>query len=180
MATYINNIFNFGRRLPSPFDTIANKKIKVSSKYGDGTTSTLCSAMIKAIHAVCHCMDGSGEGAVGIIDHRTAAEYKSSASADAYHLVVYDSNTGTLLASVYDSNMETFENYALNSSGRDGAAVMMALFPMLMQDDEFKENFEAYQDELNAGYPHMDKATEYMALMCDNAYRRIKDDSSSW
>ena len=122
-------------------------------------------------------MDGSGEGAVGIIDHRTAAEYKSSVSADAYHLVVYDSNTGTLLASVYDSNMETFENYTLNSSGRDGAAVMMALFPMLMQDDEFKENFEAYQDELNAGYPHMDKATEYMVLMCDNAYRRIKDDS---
>ena len=179
MATYINNIFNFGRSLPSPFDTIANKKIKVSSKYGDGTTSTLCGTVIKAVHAVCHCMDGSGEGAVGIIDHRTAAEYKSSASADAYHLVVYDSNTGSLMASVYDSNMETFENYTLNSSGRDGAAVMMALFPMLMQDDEFKENFEAYQDELNAGYPHMDKATEYMALMCDNAYRRIKDDSCS-
>ena len=179
MATYINNIFNFGRSLPSPFDTIANKKIKVSSKYGDGTTSTLCGTVIKAVHAVCHCMDGSGEGAVGIIDHRTAAEYKSSASADAYHLVVYDSNTGSLMASVYDSNMETFENYTLNSSGRDGAAVMMALFPILMQDDEFKENFEAYQDELNAGYPHMDKATEYMALMCDNAYRRIKDDSCS-
>lgn len=177
MATYINNIFNFGRSLPSPFDTIANKKIKVSSKYGDGTTSTLCGTVIKAVHAVCHCMNGSGEGAVGIIDHRTAAEYKSSVSADAYHLVVYDSNTGSLMASVYDSNMETFENYTLNSSGRDGAAVMMALFPMLMQDDEFKENFEAYQDELNAGYPHMDKATEYMALMCDNAYRRIKDDS---
>lgn len=177
MATYINNIFNFGRSLPSPFDTIANKKIKVSSKYGDGTTSTLCGTVIKAVHAVCHCMDGSGEGAVGIIDHRTAAEYKSSAGADAYHLVVYDSNTGSLMASVYDSNMETFENYTLNSSGRDGAAVMMALFPMLMQDDEFKESFEAYQDELNAGYPHMDKATEYMAIMCDNAYRRIKDDS---
>ena len=177
MATYINNIFNFSRSLPSPFDTIANKKIKVSSKYGDGTTSTLCGTVIKAVHAVCHCMDGSGEGAVGIIDHRTAAEYKSSAGADAYHLVVYDSNTGSLMASVYDSNMETFENYTLNSSGRDGAAVMMALFPILMQDDEFKESFEAYQDELNAGYPHMDKATEYMALMCDNAYRRIKDDS---
>ena len=177
MATYINNIFNFGRSLPSPFDTIEKKKIKVSSKYGDGTTSTLCGTVIKAVHAVCHCMDGSGEGAVGIIDHRTAAEYKSSAGADAYHLVVYDSNTGSLMASVYDSNMETFENYTLNSSGRDGAAVMLALFPMLMQDDEFKENFEAYQDELKAGYPHMDKATEYMALMCDNAYRRIKDDS---
>ena len=54
MATYINNIFNFGRSLPSPFDTIANKKIKVSSKYGDGTTSTLCGTVIKAVHAVCH------------------------------------------------------------------------------------------------------------------------------
>lgn len=166
MATYINNIFNFGRSLPSPFDTIANKKIKVSSKYGDGTTSTLCGTVIKAVHAVCHCMDGSGEGAVGIIDHRTAAEYKSSAGADAYHLVVYDSNTGSLMASVYDSNMETFENYTLNSSGRDGAAVMLALFPMLMQDDEFKENFEAYQDELKAGYSNLKPA--YLVRYADD------------
>lgn len=177
MATYINNIFNFGRSLPTPFDTLANKKIKVSSKYGDGTTSTLCCTVIKAVHAVCHCMNGTGEGAVGIIDHRTVAEYKSAVSTDAYHLVVYDSNSGSLMASVYDKNMETFENYVLNNTGRDGAAIMMALFPVLMIDDEFKENFEAYQDERNGGYINMDKATEYMALMCDNAYRRIKDES---
>lgn len=177
MATYINNIFNFSRNLPAPFDTLPNKKIKVSSKYGDGTTSTLCSTVIKAVHAVCHCMNGTGEGAVGVIDHRTVSEYKSSVGADAYHLVVYDSNAGSLMASVYDKNTETFENYVLNNTGRDGAAVMMAIFPVLMKDDEFRENFEAYQDEMNGGYADMDKATEYMALMCDNAYRRIKDDS---
>ena len=177
MATYINNIFNYGRALPVPFDTVPNKKIKVSSKYGDGTASTLCTTVIKAVHAVCHCMNGTGEGAVGVIDHRSVTEYKSSVSADAYHLVVYDSNTGSLLATVYDKNMETFENYVLNNAGRDGAAVMMALFPTLMKDEEFRENFEAYQDELYGGYANMDKATEYMALMCDNAYRRIKDDS---
>lgn len=177
MATYINNIFNYGRALPAPFDTVPNKKIKVSSKYGDGTTSTLCATVIKAVHAVCRCMNGTGEGAVGVIDHRSVAEYKSSVSADAYHLVVYDSNAGSLLATVYDKNMETFENYVLNNAGRDGAAVMMALFPTLMKDEEFRENFEAYQDELYGGYANMDKATEYMALMCDNAYRRIKDDS---
>lgn len=179
MATYINNIFNYGRALPTPFDTVPNKKIKVSSKYGDGTTSTLCATVIKSVHAVCHCMNGTGEGAVGVIDHRSVAEYKSSVSADAYHLVVYDSNAGSLLATVYDKNMETFENYVLNNAGRDGAAVMMALFPTLMKDEEFRENFEAYQDELYGGYANMDKATEYMALMCDNAYRRIKDDSCS-
>ena len=178
MSVSINNLFNYSRSLPVPFDTMTNKKVKVASMYGAKTESTLCGSVIKAVHAMCRCMTGTGEGAVGQIDtNKSVAEYKSSVGPDAYHLVVYDSNTGSLMASVYDSNMETFENYTLNSSGRDGAAVMMALFPMLMQDDEFKESFEAYQDELNAGYPHMDKATEYMALMCDNAYRRIKDDS---
>lgn len=52
----MNNIFNFGRDLPAPFDTLSNKKVGVSSKYGDKTTSTLCATMIKAIHAVINCM----------------------------------------------------------------------------------------------------------------------------
>lgn len=177
MSAYVNNIFNFGRSLPVPFDTISNKKVKVSSKYGDGTASTLCSTVIKAVHAVCFCMSGAGEGAVGVIDHRCVAEYKSSMGPDAYHLVVYDSNSGNVMASVYDKNTETFENYVLNASGRDGAAVMMGIMPALMKDDEFKETFDAYYEEYHKGYPDMTKATEYMAILCDNAYRRIKDDT---
>lgn len=176
MSVSINNIFNYSRPLPEPFDTITNKKIKVSSKYGDtSTASTLCATVIKAVHAVCRCMNGSGEGAVGVIDHRTVAEYKSSMGPDAYHLVVYDSNTGSLMASVYDKNTEVFETYTLNASGRDGAAVMMALMPVLKNDDEFQEYFEQYFDQFVSGYPDMTKATECMAMLCDNAYRRIKD-----
>ncbi len=177
MSAYLNNIFNFGRPLPEPFDTLANKKVGVSSIYGDGTTATLCSTVIKAVHAVCHCMDGSGEGAVGVIDHRTVAEYKSSMGPDSYHLVVYDSKTGALMASVYDNNTETFENYVLNSAGRDGAAVMMALFPVLMKDKEFKEKFDEYRACFASGYPDLVKATECMAILCDNVYRRVKDDT---
>lgn len=180
MSVSINNIFNYSRPLPEPFDTISNKKIKVSSKYGDGSTaSTLCATVIKAVHAVCRCMNGSGEGAVGIIDHRSVAEYKSSMGPDAYHLVVYDSASGAVTASVYDKNTEVFESYVLHSSGRDGAAVMMALMPFLQADDEFQENLEQYYDQLNSGYPDMTKATECMAMMCDNAYRRIKDPACS-
>ena len=177
MSTYLNNLFNYSRPLPEPFDTRANKKVKVSSKYGDGTEATLCATVIKAVHAVCRCMDGSGEGAVGIIDHRMAAEYKSSMGPDAYHLVVYDSGSGSLMASVYDRNTEVFENYTLNYSGRDGAAVMMALFPKLMEDDEFSDSFDEYREQMNTGYPDMTKATDAMAMLCDNAYRRIKDAS---
>ena len=177
MSVSIGNLFNFSRSLPEPFNKLANKKINISSKYGSGTVATLCCTMIKAVHAVCNCMTGTGEGAVGSIDHRTVAEYKSSAGPDAYHLVVFDSGSGNIMASVYDKNTETIENYKLHQSDKDGAAVMMALMPLLLKDDEFDENFQTYFDQRNAGYPDLKKATDAMAILCDNAYRRIKDDT---
>ena len=99
MSTAINNIFNFGRNLPEPFDKVTNRKVATASKYGDGTTATLCATVVKAVNAVCRCMNGTGEGAVGIVDHRTVSEYKSAMSPDAFHIVVHDSKTGNLMAS---------------------------------------------------------------------------------
>ena len=122
-------------------------------------------------------MNGSKEGAVGVIDHRTVAEYKSAMGPDAYHLVVYDSNSGSVMASVYDKNTEVLETYTLNNSERDGAAVMMAIIPVLLQDQEFKDYFDEYYDQFINGHPDMGVTTMSMAYLCDNAYRRIKDDS---
>ena len=67
MSVSIANLFNYSRSLPPPFDTITNKKIKVASVYGEKTESTLCATVIKAVHAFCRCMNGSGEGAVGMV-----------------------------------------------------------------------------------------------------------------
>ncbi len=175
MSVSINNIFNFSRNLPPPFDTLANKKVKVSSKYGDGTEATLNITVAKAVNAVCACMNGSSEGAVGVIDHRSVAEYKSSAGSDAYHLVLYDSSSGNVLASVYDKSTEVLENYKMTTADRDGAAVMMAVMPFLMADDEFKDNFTLYYDEYIKSFPDVAQASEYLAILCDNAYRRVKD-----
>lgn len=175
----VSNLFNYSRNLPEPFDTLKSKKIKVSSKYGDGTQSTLCATVIKAVNAVCRCMNGSGLGAVGAIDNRAVAEYKSSNSSDEYHIVVYDTATGSILASVYDKSTEVLETYTVHSSARDGAAIVMAMMPALLGDDEFKENFDAYYDQFLAGFSDITITTNSMAYMCDNAYRRIKDDSCS-
>lgn len=177
MSVSIGNLFNYARSLPAPFDKLSNKKVKLSSKYGSGTEATLCCTVIKAVHAVCDCMSGNGEGAVGSIDHRTVAEYKSAAGPDLFHLVVFDSGSGAIMASVYDKNTETIENYKLHQSERDGAAVMMALMPLLLKDEEFEEQFQTYFDQRNTGYPDLKKATDSMAVLCDNAYRRIKDDT---
>ena len=177
MSVAINNLINFSRSLPVPFDALTSKKVKVSSKYGSGTEATLSTTVIKAVHAVCDCMTGTGEGAVGVIDHRMVAEYKSSSGPDAYHLVVFDSATGSIVASGYDKNTEMIENYRLHQTANDGAAVLMAMIPALMADQEFEDNFNLYLDQRKAGYTDMPKATEYMAILCDNAYRRIKDET---
>ena len=174
----MNNLFNYSRALPEPFDKLSSKKVKVSSKYGSGTEATLYSTVIKAVHAMIDCMTGSGEGAVGIIDHRMIAEYKSSKGPDAYHLVVFDSASGNITASAFDRNTEMVESYRLHSTANDGAAVMMAMMPALLGDQEFEEHFQSYMDARKTGYPDMTKATENMAILCDNAYRRIKDETN--
>ena len=177
MSAAINNLINYSRSLPEPLDKLASKKVKVSSKYGSGTEATLSATVVKAVHAVCDCMTGSGEGAVGVIDHRMVAEYKSSSGPDAYHLVVYDSATGNIVASGYDKNTEMVESYRLHQTANDGAAVVMAMIPALMTDQEFEDNFSLYFDQRKAGYPDLNKAVEYMAILCDNVYRRIKDET---
>lgn len=178
MSSYLNNLFNFGRSLPAPFDTLPNKKVNVASKYSNGATqATLVGSVLKALNAVCACMCGSGEGAVGTIDHRSVAEYKSSNSATEYHIVVYDSTNGNFNGSVYDSNTENIEVYSVNPKARDGAALFMAMFPKLMEDEEFEEYFGKYRDAFDSGFTDMTQATEIAGYLCDNVYRRIKDET---
>lgn len=178
MSVSISNLFNYSRHLPPPFDTLASKKVKVASKFADKTEATLCAPVIKAVHAMCNCMRAAGEGAVGMVDEtKCVAEYKSSVGPDAYHLVVFDFSTGTVLASVYDRSTEVMEQYTAHASQRDGAAIFFAMMPVLMSEEEFDDCFHDYQAQMDAGYPDMEKAKETMAILCDNAYRRIKDET---
>lgn len=174
MAMNQNNLFAFTRSLPKPFDT-TSKKVNVSSTYGDGTTATLSASVIKGINAVCDCLLGKTEGAVGVTDSHCVAEYKSSVGPDAFHLVVYNRTNGMVQASVYDRNTDVMERYALGSSARDGAALMMALYPVFIEDAEFKEKFDVYFEQYISNFKDFDAALRAMAIMCDNAYRRIKD-----
>ena len=178
MATSMTNLFNFGRPLPEPFEKLPNKKVKgAASKYGS-LEATLCAPVIKGVNAFCACVNGTGQGAVGNIEgQRYVAEYKSSMGADTYHLVVYDAFTGNFLASVYDRDTELMEQYTAHPSARDGAALFFAMMPKLLEDQEFKENFQAYREQRKDGFPDLPKAVTAAAILCDNAYRRVKDES---
>ncbi len=173
----INNLFNFGRSIPAPFDRV-NKRVKVQSRYGDKGESTLCGNVVKAINAYCACVDGSGQGAVGTLEMsgtKCVAEYKSSTGPNSYHLVVYDMSNGALMASVYETDSESIEIYKLDSGNRDGAAVIFAMIPTLLTDTEFSEKLNEYSQHRQNGFSDMNAATECLAILCDNVYRRAKD-----
>ena len=176
MSSYVTNLFSFSRNLPPPYDKLTSKKVSVASQYGDGKEATLSASVIKAVHAICGCMNGN-DGAVGTQDNKSMAEYKSSVNADAYHLVVYNKDSGTIMASVYDKNTETVENYVLNAAGRDGAAIVMALHPTLMEDMEYRTKFYEYYAEFQSGFPDQSKMLNLMGCICDNVYRRAKDEN---
>ena len=178
MPTSMTNLFNFGRPLPEPFEKLPNKKVKgAASKYG-ALEATLCASVLKGVNAFCACVNGTGQGAVGNIEgQRYVAEYKYSMGTDTYHLVVYDASTGNFLASVYDRNTELMEQYTAHPSARDGAALFFAMMPKLLEDQEFKENFQAYREQRKDGFPDLPKAVTVAAILCDNVYRRVKDES---
>lgn len=173
----INNLFNFGRSVPAPFDRVT-KRVKVQSRYGDKGESTLCGNVVKAINAYCACADGSGQGAVGTFElsgTKCVAEYKSSAGPNSYHLVVYDVSNGSLMASVYETDSESIEVYKLDAGNRDGAAVIFAMMPVLLTDTEFSEKLDEYSKHRQNGFSDIDAATECLAILCDNVYRRAED-----
>jgi len=173
----INNLFNFGRSITAPFDRV-NKRVKVQSRYGDKGESTLCGNVVKAIMAFCACADGSGQGAVGTFEMsgtKCVAEYKSSAGPNSYHLVVYDMSSGSLMASVYETDSESIEVYKLDAGNRDGAAVIFAMMPALLTDTEFSEKLDEFSQHKQNGFSDLNAATECLAILCDNVYRRAKD-----
>lgn len=79
-----SKLFSFSRPLPEPFDKV-KRKVKVSSKYGDGTESTLCCTVAKAVLAYFKCKYGVEPGAVGLCGSKGVAEYKSDSGPDDYH-----------------------------------------------------------------------------------------------
>ena len=169
-------LFVFNRTLPPPFDTVG-KKVKVSLTYGSGTEATLSSTVVKAVLAYCRCRDGSGTGAVGRCGKKGVAEYKSLSGPDDYHLAIYDPDSGSVMASCYNSSTEMMETYTVHNRARDGAAILMAMLPALMEDREFLDSLTALETEYQGGFADMTAATNHMAILCDNAYRRVVDNT---
>lgn len=172
-----SKLFVFNRELPEPFDKLRSKKVKnVKSQYSTDTEATINATMTKAVLSFCRMKAGVGQGALGLLDVKSVSEYKS-ANADEYHIVVYDPTNGSIFAGVYNTNTENIEQYTVGRNARDGAGLLLAVMPALLADQEFNDHFEAFYDHYTDSFTNMTGATEELAMLCDNAYRRIGDDT---
>lgn len=100
----------------------------------------------------------------------------SSVSKNTDFLIVGE-KAGSKLAKAHALGITTLTEQEFENTDRDGAAVVMAMFPTLNKDEEFEQKFSEYYDQYTAGFPDVPAATNTMAILCDNVYRRVKDET---
>lgn len=178
--------WTFKRTLPDPFgDYTDNATFKdVASKHctQPQKKSTLHASTLQAILTYMELEEPAGSkapeelGAIGSQTNSfTIAEYPSRTGE--LHVVVYNLLNGKFFSGRYQTPPDTEttpDKYVLKESGNSGAAMFFALMPTLLSDDEFNEKYQQLKEYRNDGYPDMDEAAKTAAILCDNAYRRIR------
>lgn len=177
--------WSFQRKLPEPFEDYTDDRVRkdVYSKYctQPQKKSTLHAATLRAILAYMELESPTGgkpTGELGAIgsqnNHFTIAEYPSKTGH--LHVAVYNRANGKFTAGCYQipADAESSpEQYMLTETGNTGTALIFALLPTAMADDEFNEYYQQLKGYRDQGYPDMEEAVKAAAVLCDNFYRRI-------
>lgn len=188
MAHKLFPSYGWSRPMPAPFDdgsidprTTDPENI---SKYNSMVSprATLHPPTLRALMAYMDIDPTIGtptpgsKGAVGRKGaERYVAEYHSHS--EAIHAVAFNRNNGKFAAACV-SESGSFTPYSLTEPKEDGAALILALLPLALQDDEFSELYTDLARQQKGGYPDFDKALNIAYKLCDNLYRRITNASS--
>lgn len=178
--------WTFQRTLPEPFKDYTDDAVfkNIASKYctQPQKRSTLHAATLQAVLTYMELEEPAGGksaeelGAIGSQTNTyTVAEYPSRTGE--LHVVVYNPANGKFITGKYTVPPDTEnspEKYVFKDSENTGTALLFALMPTFLSDEEFNEKYQQLKEYRAAGYPDMDEAAETAAVLCDNAYRRIR------
>jgi len=166
-------IMSFNRAISGGLPKTVNGTV---SKYTVGkTASTISPSVVEAVEGWWHMKNetdpGEIPGGVGTLSGASVAELLTPDGK--VHMIVKGSD-GKLQGAICDSFTGTLAAYSLGTKADyDATAVVLALMPDLMADDEFKTAYELYEQNMVDG----DQPIIAMAMMSDNAYRRLLDPS---
>lgn len=179
--TKLFDSWTWNRSLPAPFDTLASpRRTDVHSQYNT-TSSPVATLHPMTLAAILDYLSidtsvnpaASGDSAIGSQgSDMTMAEYHSRTGE--IHVVVFNRTTGKFNAGRYSSTASNPTIYTLKESKNTGTALFFALIPEAMSDQEFKDSYSQLAACYCAGYPDVDEAAKYAAVLCDNIYRRCE------
>lgn len=180
--TKLFDTWTWNRTLPAPFDTLASpRRNNVRSRFNNMTGSPVATIHPMLLAAILAYMGidsslspgSTGAGAIGTQgDDMTIAEYHSRTGS--IHVVVFNKRSGKFTSGIYASPASNPTVYTLKQNGNSGTALFFALMLEAMEDDEFKDNYQGLAACYSAGFPDMEEAAKYAAILCDNVYRRCE------
>lgn len=176
--------WTFKLSMPKPFDDpnysglkdFGLSKYNMSGKLHKASlhapTMRALLAYAKLVNTSEQGQDTDGLGAIGHQDNKfRIAEYKSANKTDC---VVFNPNTGKFVVSQFEDGSDTPKAYSLAAGNASGSALLFCLMPIFEQDDEFRDTFLQFRNELSQANPDMDSALSMALVLCDNVYRRIE------
>ena len=185
MASLLFESVTFTMQCPEPFDnlSIARESTTSYSKYNIASVkkSTLHAPTLRAIMAYIKLYKASTDGDsvenLGAIgkqgDKKFIAEYVSGRGE--IQGVVYNAEKGTLIAGVFENENAAPSQFVHRAAGgmATGTAMFFAVMPVLLEDDEFKTQYDILYNEYVNGFPNLATAAEAGYILCDNVYRRV-------
>lgn len=177
--------WSFKMQMPEPFDDpqySGGKDFGLSRYNSAGTLkkASLHAPSLRALLAYARLVNASEQGQstenLGAIGHQDdnyrIAEYRSNGKTDC---VVFNPTTGKFIASRFEDGSDAPKGYSLGIGAGTGSALIFALMPILEKDDEFRDRFAEFKEEMRLGWPDMDAALETALTLCDNIYRRVEN-----
>ena len=180
--------------LPEPFNKLPTAKYPNLSKYSkNAAMSTLHGPSLKAMMLYARLREGLTPGnplgdriALGTKDtgRFTVAELLPSENSTHCRLIVHDTTApGNVYGAKVDIKTDAQDAYLLGpEAGKnaglrdDGTALLFALMPEFLQDEEFKTVFESWTTVWLSGET-VDHYNLHACVACDNIYRRLTDES---
>lgn len=172
------------RTLPEPFKDYSDSPrfIDLASEYCTQAKMqcTLHASILRAVLAYMDLdepLNGSEpEGAIGSQGNDfTVAEYPSHMGE--LHVVVFNRLTGKFIAGRYNKPVDRSaepNRYVLKEGENSGAALLFALLPTALADEEFNEYYQELKRHRRDDYSDLETAAQTAAVLCDNLYRRLR------
>jgi len=168
-------------KFPKPFDEFNCSGIEIRSIYNDTMNNTnLHPAAVKALLSYCDVMETGTKNATGEKDGEFVCGELFNADENATFTVLIK-NDGKVMASTVSKPVSglNVSQYNVGAAGRSGTAVLFTAIELFKKDpkDEFGKHFEEFYQEFKAGFTDEEKAVNIAAVLCDNMYRRVLNDS---